>query len=462
MAPSCYLSLAEGCHLAEGAAGAVLTTPRGELDLAGLPQVLADVVRRLLPGVSEAELAGIGGLDVLLSELHTRLVLCRSVRAGGAALLTARPLSSACPFALGGAGEDRRWVLSRFALLRRIGERLVLESPRSRWRVTVHGRRGAALVAELRRPLGAAELAAALAGADAEAAASLALGLLGGAGILAAVDERGTTDEEHAALRQWQFHDLLFHARSRQGRHAGGYGASGRFHGKAAALPALKPDMPGEVVELHRPDLRQVAGSDPPLTRVLEQRRSVREHGEPPIALRQLGEFLYRSARVRETTGIGDHEVARRVYPGGGAAYELEVYLAVGRCRGLEPGLYHYRPAAHQLVRIAGFGAEVERLLRSGRGAARMQSPAQVLVLLSARFRRLSRTYASVAYAMVLKDVGVVMQTMYLVATAMGLAACAVGGGDSDLFARAADLDYYEETSVGELLLGSRAPGGVG
>jgi oxazoline/thiazoline dehydrogenase len=42
---------------------------------------------------------------------------------------------------------------------------------------------------------------------------------------------------------------------------------------------------------------------------------------------------------------------------------------------------------------------------------------------------------------------------MYLVATAMNLAPCGLGGGDSDLFAAAAGLDYYVETSVGEFML---------
>jgi oxazoline/thiazoline dehydrogenase len=45
---------------------------------------------------------------------------------------------------------------------------------------------------------------------------------------------------------------------------------------------------------------------------------------------------------------------------------------------------------------------------------------------------------------------------MYLVATAMGLAPCGVGGGDSDCFARAAGTDYFAETSVGASLLGSQ------
>jgi hypothetical protein len=53
-------------------------------------------------------------------------------------------------------------------------------------------------------------------------------------------------------------------------------------------------------------------------------------------------------------------------------------------------------------------------------------------------------------------------QTMYLAATAMGLAPCAVGGGDADLFVRAAGTDYCTETSVGEFILGSQQPGPVG
>jgi hypothetical protein len=37
----------------------------------------------------------------------------------------------------------------------------------------------------------------------------------------------------------------------------------------------------------------------------------------------------------------------------------------------------------------------------------------------------------------------------------MGLTACALGFGDSDHFARTIGSDYYHETSVGELLLGT-------
>ena len=122
----------------------------------------------------------------------------------------------------------------------------------------------------------------------------------------------------------------------------------------------------------------------------------------------------------------------------------------------MSPGLYHYDGLGHRLVCRAGRTAEVERLLQSAALAVGLQATEpQVLLVLAARLPRVAWKYTGLAYALVLKHVGVVFQTMYLAATAMGLAPCAVGLGDSDLFAQATDADYYAETSVGEFLLGS-------
>ena len=45
-----------------------------------------------------------------------------------------------------------------------------------------------------------------------------------------------------------------------------------------------------------------------------------------------------------------------------------------------------------------------------------------MLITIAARFQRVSWKYAAMAYVTILKHVGVVYQTMYLVATARGLA----------------------------------------
>jgi SagB-type dehydrogenase family enzyme len=219
------------------------------------------------------------------------------------------------------------------------------------------------------------------------------------------------------------------------------------------------------MIDLYRPDLERLKRHDPPFAEVQERRRSLRDYSAEPITDRQLGEFLYRVARVKECQemevptpgGPVRMEFAVRPYPAGGGLYELEVYAAVNACLGLAPGLYRYDPLGHRLGRVAGRGAEVERLLAdAGRAAGVAPERLQVLLIFAARLPRVAWKYASLAYALVLKHVGVVSQTMYLAATAMGLAPCALGGGNSDLFARAAGVDYYAETSVGEFLLGRR------
>ena len=53
------------------------------------------------------------------------------------------------------------------------------------------------------------------------------------------------------------------------------------------------------------------------------------------------------------------------------------------------------------------------------------------------------------------KRAGCLYQTLFLVATAMELAACAIGAGDSDLFAKASGIDYYAEPLIGEFIIGT-------
>jgi SagB-type dehydrogenase family enzyme len=108
------------------------------------------------------------------------------------------------------------------------------------------------------------------------------------------------------------------------------------------------------------------------------------------------------------------------------------------------------------LERLSGRTGHVEALLETAWYTADRRSRPQVVLVLTARFQRMQWKYQSMVYAAVLKHVGVVYQTWYLVATAMGLAPCALGGGDSDLFGEAAGLDYYAESAVGEFILGSR------
>lgn len=340
--------------------------------------------------------------------------------------------------------------LSRFAYVRRVGDSLALETPRS-GRRTYLTAVAAALAATLAAPRTAADLARALGSTVAQADEVLAL--LAAAGLLEAADA-----PEPPELEGWEFHDLLFHAATR-GRHHGRVGGTFRFAGRVAPLPVLRPPGPGERVALPSP-APDAAGPDLYLS--LDRRRSARALGDAPVALADLGALLYRSARVLGTERpqperLPDFVVSLRPYPGGGGVHPLEVYPVVDRCDGLAAGLYRYDPGEHALERVATAPERVAALLEGARATFGGAVRPAVLLVLAARFARASWKYEGLAYALLLKEVGALMQTVQLTADALGLASCPLGFGDADLFAAAAGTAYAAETSVGEILIGARA-----
>jgi SagB-type dehydrogenase family enzyme len=84
-----------------------------------------------------------------------------------------------------------------------------------------------------------------------------------------------------------------------------------------------------------------------------------------------------------------------------------------------------------------------------------MTTDPQVVLIVTARFGRVMWKYHGMAYSLILKHVGVLYQTIYLVGTAMGLGVCGLGGGDAADFAAASGLAYHAEGSVGELVIGT-------
>jgi SagB-type dehydrogenase family enzyme len=344
-------------------------------------------------------------------------------------------------------------VLSRFVVLRREGERIVVESPLAQASMEVHNPAVTALIGALVHPL-----------PDATTAGSLPAGVtdrilrdMRWAGLLVVPD----SEETAPSIRQWSPHELWFHTRSRMGN--GGYFGSdfGRTNwgkGLYEPVPTRREPFPGHVVDLRRPDLKALRENDRPLTAVVEDRRSIREHDDDnPITVDQLGELLYRCARIRHSYLLEGTECLSGPYPSGGSVYELELYPVVRRVSGLDPGMYHYDTHEHRLRLVREPSPEVAQLLWTAAAAAIVRTPPQVLLVITARFGRLMRTYEEVPYSLVLKHVGVLYQTMYLVATSMGLGACGLGAGDPTAFTAATGLEYMVEGSVGEFMLGSRA-----
>ncbi|WP_051760607.1 SagB/ThcOx family dehydrogenase [Herbidospora cretacea] len=416
-----------------------VANPFGSVSARGLTPGIAALLGEL-PGVlvADDDLAGKllaeGGAAEEVALLYLILDRLRPVLVHGVdPLLRAVPIARDARFALPDPAPETIVRLSRFALVRRSGDGLVLESPLARHRIELTGE-AMPLLAALGRGLALAESPEALR-------------------LLLATGFCDADEPEAPALRGWDFHDLLFHSRTRVGRHDEPFGATYRFQEEPE--PALKKVPEGEAIELARPSLD---ADGPSFTAVLEGRRSIREYGDTGLTVAQLGEFLYRAARVRGVVPPqpgAPYESSTRPYPGGGAVYELELYLTVNRCEGLENGVYYYDPLGHRLIRLPARPEDARAMLAIASMATGGIARPDVLITITSRFRRMNWKYSALAYAATLKTVGVLYQTFYLVATAMGLAPCGLGSGDADLAARTFGLDWAEESSVGDFIIGS-------
>jgi len=232
------------------------------------------------------------------------------------------------------------------------------------------------------------------------------------------------------------------------------------------------PEAAGSPPELRRPDRGSAMTALPPpaprlevpLSDALDRRRTVRSYAARALRLDELSTLLYHAARVvRVFRHPRFGEGALRPFPTAGARSELEIYVVGGEIAGLSPGAHHYDPHGHRLLLVRERDGHQERLLRSVHAAAGgglNRDPACIL-LITAVFERTMWKYHDLGLSLVYKDAGALFQTLYLVATALGLAPCALGAGEEAENSRWLGLDPLRESQVGCFLIGPAAEGGT-
>ena len=251
-------------------------------------------------------------------------------------------------------------------------------------------------------------------------------------------------------LEHWGTYELAVQRLTGRGRIRAGY--------ERAPMPSPLRRHAGEVVPLPVGEvgLDGEAGAGA-FVDVLARRRSRRgSFADSPLSLRELGELLVGAAAARavdETRGL-----SYRPYPSGGARHPLELYVVPLLVDGLDGLAHHFQPVECTLVRLGNTGLLAEWVRRGARSLPSQPGhgdfPPAAVILIVASFARTLWKYENIGLAAVYKDTGALLQTLYLQATAMGLAGYAVGGGPESAITAGLGLDSSTDGYVGSFLVG--------
>ncbi|MEV6446261.1 SagB/ThcOx family dehydrogenase [Amycolatopsis sp. NPDC051716] len=437
----------------------------GEYEFRGTATGVQESLARLALGpVSMANLVAADGAGADAWRLSLRRVLTRlsgsvvhslALNDGRGPVLSAIPVAQSPAFRAGPLPAGRRVRLSRFAALRADGGVLLAESPVAPYKVALLRPPAVLLASSLAAPTTVDGLAS-VTGVAAAVVADV-VEFLVAAGLVLLADAQGHfTEYGGPGTAAWSHDDLMFHARSRTWQMPSS--PEDGDHPPGAEPPMLKPAAGGPSFPLDRPEPAALAAGDSTLTALLETDYVCPTVSDRDLSARQLGEFLFRTARVRSIGPTGlpggrSHQATQRPYFSVACLYELEIYVGVNRCAGLARGIYHYNPLWHTLTLINDDPAVLDGLLDMAMVAAGSHRRPAALLTMTARMSRIAWALGGAAYATTLLHLGALQQVFSLVARAMGLSAHAVPADSGDRVDRALKLAWPAEVSVGECVL---------
>ena len=168
----------------------------------------------------------------------------------------------------------------------------------------------------------------------------------------------------------------------------------------------------------------------------MARRRSIRELGDAPLSLDELGQLLWSGQGVTARMG-------QRTAPSAGATYPLEVYVAVAAVDGLPAGMYRYLPARHALEPLTD-GDPRPAIAEAAFG----QEPlgvCPVTIVFAAVPGRTTERYGERGMRYVFMEVGHAAQNILLQATALGIGGAVLGAFNDQRLAAEAGLKPGEE-----------------
>ncbi len=198
-----------------------------------------------------------------------------------------------------------------------------------------------------------------------------------------------------------------------------------------------------------------VAPLEHSLADVIAARASRRDFGATPMTLDELGSLMHHSYGIRRyMPAYNTRQFPLRMVPSSGSLQAIELYLVANAVDGLDRGLYHYNPDGHVLELL-----DEGNMRRRVVGVSIMQewlSHASVVLFMTCVMSRAEWKYGARGYRYLHTDAGVLINQLYLVATALHLRTCAVAAFMDDAANELLGVDGRDEFCTLLMGIGTR------
>jgi SagB-type dehydrogenase family enzyme len=179
------------------------------------------------------------------------------------------------------------------------------------------------------------------------------------------------------------------------------------------------------------------------------------EAGQQGLTLEHLSILLQMTAGLQPGNNL---PAPKRWSATAGNLGSVELYIAVSRVAGIEPGMYYYEAQAHSLARLNPCRNEAE----AGEPPALflMEQPgheADALVIFTAAYHRVKKKYGSFAYRLIHLDAGVAMSQLRLVASYLRIHCSAAEFKGDDRGRALLYLDPDDEQITGAIAISRRS-----
>lgn len=178
-----------------------------------------------------------------------------------------------------------------------------------------------------------------------------------------------------------------------------------------------------------------------PLTQSIIDRKSTRDFDKRnTVSLSKLSTLLFYSLGINPYR----EDSSYRFYPSGGARYPIEGYLISLDINGLDQYLYHYYVRTHILEKL--FPVTKKPLKKLFLYDFPLE--ASGIIVLTGIMNRTTMKYKDRGYNYALLEAGHISQNIYLLASALNINCCSLGGFFEKPLADLLDINFSEEKPI--------------